>query len=60
MVLNIEVFIKLDILLQSNMLSNKEDPIWVSAMLGHKSLNITLEKYTKFIRIDRKKADIFR
>lgn len=43
----------------SNMLSNKEDPIWVSAMLGHKSLNITLEKYTKFIRIDRKRKQTF-
>lgn len=43
----------------SNMLSNKEDPIWVSSMLGHKSLNITLEKYTKFIRIDRKRKSTF-
>jgi integrase len=43
----------------SNMLSNKEDAIWVSSMLGHKSLNITLEKYTKFIRIDRKRKHTF-
>ena len=43
----------------SNMLSNKEDTIWVSAMLGHKSLNITLESYTKFIRIDRKRKQTF-
>lgn len=43
----------------SNMLSNKEDTIWVSSMLGHKSLNITLEKYTKFIRIDRTRKSTF-
>lgn len=43
----------------SNMLSNKEDPIWVSSMLGHKSLNITLERYTKFIRVDRKRKQTF-
>ena len=41
------------------MLSNKEDPFWVSAMLGHKSLNITLEKYTKFIRKERAKKSTF-
>lgn len=34
----------------SNMLSNGENPLWVSQMLGHKSLNITLSKYSKFIR----------
>ena len=34
----------------SNMLSNGENPLWVSQMLGHKSLNITLEKYSKFIK----------
>jgi integrase len=37
----------------SNMLSNKEEPLWVSQMLGHKNLNITLEKYTKYIRVER-------
>ena len=36
----------------SNMLSNGEFPLWVSQMLGHKSLNITLEKYSKFIKND--------
>ena len=35
------------------MLSNKEDPLWVSQMLGHKNLNITLEKYTKYIKLER-------
>ncbi|MCT7531986.1 tyrosine-type recombinase/integrase [Aliarcobacter cryaerophilus] len=34
----------------SNMLSNKEDIFWVSKMLGHKNLNITLEKYSKYIK----------
>ncbi|XOB62962.1 tyrosine-type recombinase/integrase [Campylobacterota bacterium DY0563] len=34
----------------SNMLSNGEDLLWVSSMLGHKSANITLEKYTKYLR----------
>jgi integrase len=34
----------------SNMLSNGENPLWVSQMLGHKSLNITLSKYSKFIK----------
>ena len=43
----------------SNMLSNKEDALWVSSMLGHKSLNITLEKYTKFIRTERKRKQTF-
>lgn len=36
----------------SNMLSNKEEPIWVSQMLGHKNINITLEKYTKYIKVE--------
>ena len=34
----------------SNMLSNGENALWVSQMLGHKSLNITLEKYSRFIK----------
>ena len=36
----------------SNMISNGENIFWVSQMLGHKSLNITLEKYSKFIKND--------
>lgn len=38
----------------SNMLSNGENPLWVSQMLGHKSLDITLQKYSKFIKRDNK------
>ncbi len=34
----------------SNMLTNGEDLMWVSATLGHKSADITLKKYTKYIR----------
>ena len=34
----------------SNMLSNKENPLWVSQMLDHKTLNMTLEIYTKYIK----------
>ena len=37
----------------SNMLSNKENPLWVSQMLGHKTLNMTLEIYTKYIKEER-------
>lgn len=37
----------------SNMLSNKEEPLWVSQMLGHKNLNITLEKYTKYLKVEK-------
>ena len=33
----------------SNMISNGENPLWVSQMLGHKSLNTTLNKYSKYI-----------
>lgn len=38
----------------SNMLSNGENSLWVSQMLGHKSLDITLQKYSKFIKRDTK------
>ena len=34
----------------SNMISNGENIFWVSQMLGHKSLNITLSKYSKYIK----------
>lgn len=34
----------------SNMLSNKENPLWVSQMLGHKSLTTTLDIYTKYLK----------
>lgn len=36
----------------SNMLSNGENVLWVSSMLGHKNINITLDKYSKFINND--------
>ena len=39
----------------SNMLSIGEDLLWVSSMLGHKSANITLEKYTKYMRRKRER-----
>ena len=28
-------------------------PLWVSQMLGHKNLNITLEKYTKYLKVEK-------
>ncbi len=31
------------------MLNNQIDPLWVSSMLGHKSLDITLKVYTHYI-----------
>lgn len=34
----------------SNMISGGENPLWVSQMLGHKSLNTTLIKYSKYIK----------
>jgi integrase len=44
----------------SNMLSSGEDLLWVSSMLGHKSANITLEKYTKYMRRKReRKTTVF-
>jgi len=43
----------------SNMLSNGEDMMWVSAMLGHKNANITLEKYTKYIKRQRERKSTF-
>ena len=41
------------------MLSNKEDIFWVSKMLGHKNPNITLEKYSKYIKSNRSKKTTF-
>ena len=41
------------------MLSNKEDIFWVSKMLGHKNPNITLEKYSKYIKSNRTKKTTF-
>lgn len=43
----------------SNMLSNKENIFWVSQTLGHKSINMTVEKYSKYIKSDRKRKTTF-
>lgn len=43
----------------SNMLNNQEPLNWVSYMLGHKSPYITLDKYTRYIKVkktERKKT----
>ncbi|MDY0051249.1 MAG: tyrosine-type recombinase/integrase [Aliarcobacter sp.] len=42
----------------SNMLSNGENALWVSQMLGHKSLDITLSKYSKYLKKDTTKRKI--
>lgn len=39
----------------SNMLSNAENPLWVSQMLGHRSLDVTLQKYSKYIKKEKTK-----
>lgn len=36
----------------SNMLSNGENSLWVSQMLGHKSLSTTLTKYSKYLSLN--------
>ena len=38
------------------MLSNNEEPLWVSAMLGHKSLHTTFTHYVKYIPQTKKRA----
>lgn len=43
----------------SNMLSNGEDIMWVSKMLGHKSANITLDKYGRYLKRERKRKFTF-
>lgn len=43
----------------SNMLSNGEDTLWVSAMMGHKSPTTTLTKYYKFIKRKRERKTTF-
>ena len=37
------------------MLSNNEDILWVSNMLGHKDSTTTLSKYSRYIKRDKKK-----
>jgi len=41
------------------MLSNNEDILWVSNMLGHKDSTITLSKYSRYIKRDKKKRATF-
>lgn len=38
----------------SLMISNEEDILWVSHMLGHSIRDMTLKKYAKYIKQDRK------
>ena len=38
------------------MLTNNEEPLWVSSMLGHKSLHTTYEHYVKYIPQTKKRA----
>ena len=41
------------------MLSNNEDILWVSSMLGHKDSTMTLSVYAKYIKRDKKKRGQF-
>ena len=43
----------------SNMISEGEDILWVSQMLGHKNLQITLTVYAKFIKTKKVKRAAF-
>ena len=43
----------------SNMLSNKEDIFWVSKTMGHKNINITIERYACYIRSNRARKTTF-
>lgn len=43
----------------SNMLSNGENALWVSQMLGHKSLDITLQKYSKYIKQNKERKTTY-
>jgi len=43
----------------SNMISNGEDPFWVAQTLGHKNMNITLERYSKYIKHKKAKQRTF-
>ncbi len=38
------------------MLTNNEEPLWVSSMLGHKSLQTTFQHYVKYIPQNKKRA----
>lgn len=39
------------------MLTNGEEPLWISAMLGHSSLNTTFTHYVKYIPIKKQRAE---
>ena len=43
----------------SMMISNGEDVLWVSHMLGHSTPDMTLKKYAKFIKNDKRKRATF-
>ena len=43
----------------SLMLSNNEDILWVSNMLGHTDSTMTLSKYSRYIKRDKKKRGLF-
>jgi integrase len=43
----------------SLMISKGEDVLWVSHMLGHSSTEMTLRKYTKYIKNEKKKRATF-
>lgn len=45
----------------SLMISNGEDILWVSNMLGHKDSSMTLEKYARYVkRSDKKRAEFLK
>lgn len=43
----------------SMMISSGEDILWVASMLGHKSANITLQVYAKYLKNDKKSRGSF-
>lgn len=43
----------------SNMISNRENIFWVTQMLGHKNMSITLDRYSKYIRNIKERKTTF-
>ncbi len=43
----------------SMMISNGEDILWVSNMLGHKDSSMTLEKYARYVKRNDRKRGVF-
>ena len=43
----------------SLMISNGEDVLWVSNMLGHKHSSMTLEKYARYCRLRSRQRGVF-